>query len=128
MNTSNNKDQKKRILVVDDETILVEEIKIRLECNNYEVITAYDGQEALDKAREQNPDLIILDLMLPRIDGYKVCGLLKNDWRFNKIPIIILTAVYQNDSKCLDKEVGADAYIMKPFEAKILLAKIEELL
>jgi len=121
-------DKKKRILVVDDETILVEEIKIRLEHNNYEVITAYDGQEALDTAREQEPDLIILDLMLPRIDGYKVCGLLKSDWRFTKIPIIILTAVYPSDDRHMDLDVGADAYIMKPFEASALLSKIRELL
>ena len=121
-------DKKKRILVVDDETILVEEIKIRLEHNNYEVLTAYDGQEALDKAREQLPDLIILDLMLPRIDGYKVCGLLKSDWRYNKIPIIILTAVYPSDNNHMDLDVGADAYIMKPFEASALLSKIREFL
>ncbi len=92
------------------------------------VITAYDGQEALDKAREERPDLIILDLMLPRIDGYKVCGLLKTDWRYSIIPIIILTAVLQDDNKHMDLDVGADAYIMKPFEATALLSKIQELL
>ena len=119
--------KKKRILVVDDEAILVEEIKIRLESSNYEVITAYDGQEALDKTGEEKPDLIVLDLMLPKIDGYKVCGLLKSDWRYSRIPIIILTAVFHDDKE-MDLEVGADAYIMKPFDPKVLLSKIRDLL
>ena len=120
--------EKKRILVVDDEAILVEEITTRLELNDFEVIKAYNGQVALDKARDEQPDLIILDLMLPKIDGYKVCGLLKADRRYNKTPIIILTAVVQEIDKNLGIEVGADAYIMKPFESKELLSKVKELL
>ena len=120
--------EKKKILVVDDEAMLVEEISTRLELNNFEVIKAYDGQIALDIAREQDPDLIILDLMLPKIDGYKVCGLLKADRRYNQIPIIILTAVVQEIDKNLGLEVCADAYFMKPFDSKDLLAKIKELL
>ena len=120
--------EKKCILVVDDEAILVEEISTRLELNHYEVITAYDGQEALDKARNEQPDLIILDLMLPKIDGYKVCALLKSDMRYNKIPIIILTAVVEKSVKDLDPELSPDAYMTKPFEGKALISKIEELL
>ena len=120
--------EKKRILVVEDETQLLEMIKIRLEANDFEVMTANDGQEALNKAREQNPDLIILDLMLPKIDGYKVCGLLKSDSRYNKIPIIIFTALAQTSDKELGMELGADAYIMKPFKSEVLLSKIKELL
>ncbi len=119
---------KKRILVVDDEKQLVDMVKMRLEANGYEVIAAYDGQEAFEAARRENPDLIILDLMLPRMDGYKVCGLLKADVRYNKIPIILFTAKAQEADITLGKEVGADAYITKPFESQALLSKIKEFL
>lgn len=119
---------KKRILVVDDEAELVKAIEIRLKQADYEVLTAYDGQEGLDKAQKERPDLIVLDLMMPKMDGYKVCGLLKADSRYNKIPIIMLTAKAQEEDMKLGKEVGADAYIMKPFESEVLLSKIKELL
>jgi len=118
----------KKILLVDDEPELLEMVKIRLEANNYEVITASDGQEGLDKAKREKPDIIILDIMLPRMDGYKVCGLLKADTRHNKIPIIMFTARAQESDEKLGKELGADAYITKPFESVELLGKINELL
>jgi len=118
----------KKILLVDDEKELVEMIKMRLEASGYEVIPAYDGQEALDKAKREKPDLIILDLMLPKMDGYKACGLLKADTRYNKIPIIMFTARAQDSDIKMGEEVGADAYITKPFETEILLGKIKELL
>lgn len=79
-----------RILVVDDEMDLLELIKMRLETNNYVVLTASDGQQALDKARKEKPDLIILDLMLPKIDGYKVCRMLKFDEKYKKSPLFSL--------------------------------------
>lgn len=119
---------KKRLLLVDDEKDLVETVKFRLEANNYEVLTADDGSEGLDKAKKEKPDLIILDLMLPKMDGYKVCGLLKADVRYNKIPIILFTARAQEEDIKLCKEVGAEAYITKPFEPQVLLSKIKELL
>ena len=119
---------KKKILVVEDEKDLVETIKLRLEANNYAVITAYDGQEGLKKARSEKPDLIILDLMLPEINGYKVCRMLKFDQKYKKIPIIMLTARAQDSDKQMGQEVGADAYITKPFEPQVLLAKIQELI
>ena len=118
----------KKILIVDDEAQLVEMMKMRLEATNYDVVTAYDGQEGFDKARNEKPDLIILDLMLPKMDGYKVCGLLKKDTRYSKIPIIMFTARAQEEDKKLGEEMGAEAYITKPFEANTLLAKIKELL
>ena len=118
----------KKILLVDDEAELVEMMKMRLEANNYEVITGYDGQEALEKARREKPDLLILDLMLPKMDGYKVCGLLKKDARYSRIPIIMFTARAQEEDKKAGEEAGADAYITKPFEPKVLLEKIKELL
>ena len=118
----------KRILVVDDEVQLVEMVKIRLEANGYEVLSAYDGQEALDKARAEKPDLMILDLMLPKLDGYKVCRMLKFDEKYKSIPIILFTARVQESDKETGSQVGADAYITKPFEPQVLLAKIKELL
>lgn len=119
---------KKKILLVDDEMQLAEVVKMRLEANGYDVLTAYDGKDAFDKARTQKPDLIILDLMLPKIDGYKVCRMLKFDDKFKSIPIILFTARAQDSDVALGKEVGADAYITKPFEPEILLSKIKELL
>lgn len=119
---------KKRILLVDDEKELVQTVTMRLEANGYEVIPAYDGKEALDKAKKEKPDLIILDLMLPKMDGYKVCGLLKADARYNKIPIIMFTARAQEEDIKMGQEVGAEAYIIKPFEPKALLDKIQELI
>lgn len=119
---------KKRILVVDDEVELVNMLTLRLEANDYEVIASYDGQDALDKARKEQPHLILLDLMLPKMDGYKVCALLKADSRYNKIPIIMFTARAQDTDKELGREAGADAYITKPFEAQALLGKMRELL
>lgn len=118
----------KRILIVDDEPQMVDMLKIRLEASGYEIITAYDGQEGLEKARKEKPDLMILDLMLPKMDGYKVCGLLKKDARFAKIPIIIFTARAQQEDMALGEEMGANAYITKPFDSQVLLAKIAELI
>ena len=119
---------KEKILVIDDEPQLVDMVKMRLEANNYEVITAYDGEEAFRKAKEIKPDLIILDLMLPKIDGYKVCRMLKFDERYRKIPIIMFTARAQESDMQMAKDVGADGYITKPFEPEVLLSKIRELL
>ena len=119
---------KKRILLVDDEKDLVETLTFRLKANNYEVIPAYDGQDAFDKAKKEKPDIIILDLMLPKMDGYKVCGLLKADARYRSIPIVMFTARAQDSDRKMGEEVGADAYVTKPFEPQVLLAKIKELL
>lgn len=117
----------KKILVVDDEKDLVEAIKLELEENQFHVLTAFDGLEGLEKARQESPDLMILDLMLPKMDGHKVCGLLKRDARTSKTPILMLTARAHEDDRRLAQEVGADAYITKPFEPKTLLAKVKEL-
>lgn len=119
---------KKRILLVDDEKDLVETMVFQLESIGYEVITAYNGQEALEKARKDNPDLIILDLMLPKIDGYKVCRMLKFDEKYKHIPIVLFTARAQEQDKKLGLEVGANGYITKPFESEVLFSKIKEML
>ena len=121
-------EKKIRILLVDDEPDLVQMVSVRLKAAGYEVSTAYDGQEALEKVRQAQPDLMILDLMLPKLDGYKVCRLLKFDERTRALPILIFTARAQVEDVTLATECGADAYLTKPFEAKMLLAKMQELL
>ena len=119
---------KVRILVVDDEPDLVQLVSIRLQAAGYEVTSAYDGQQALDRVKESKPDLIILDLMLPKMDGYKVCRLLKFDERYQKIPVLIFTARAQAEDIKLAMDCGADAYLTKPFEAPVLLEKLRDLL
>jgi DNA-binding response OmpR family regulator len=118
----------KKILVIDDERQMVDMLKMRLEANNYEVLAAYDGRAGLEKAKSEKPDLIILDLMLPGMDGYKVSGLLKADTRYSGIPVIMFTARARESDREMGKTAGADAYITKPFEPQALLGKIRELL
>ena len=118
----------KKVLVVEDETELVAALEVRLKTEGYEVVVAYDGEEGLNKAREENPDLIILDIMLPKMDGFKVSRLLKFDERYEHIPIIMLTAKAELEDKALGEETGADEYMTKPFEWEHLSEKIKELL
>jgi DNA-binding response OmpR family regulator len=120
--------EKLLILLVDDELDILAMLKMRLEANDFEVITAIDGLEALEKARNNKVALIILDLMLPKMDGYKVCRMLKFDERYRNIPVIILTARSQKIDKEMAEGVNADAYITKPFEPQELITKIQELL
>ena len=119
---------KKRILIVDDEPDLVEFVKIRLEANDYQVLTAMDGMQALEVVEQDKPDLIILDILLPKMNGYEVCEKLKKDPEFSKVPILMLTAKAQEKDMVLAKKAGADAYISKPFEASLLLFHIKDLL
>jgi two-component system alkaline phosphatase synthesis response regulator PhoP len=120
--------QKKRILIVDDELDLLETIQINLEVEGYECLVAYDGFRAFDRARNEKPDLIILDVMLPGMNGYKVCRLLKFDEKCKHIPIIMLTAEAQEKDRQTGQEAGADFYMTKPFSADKLLAKVKEYL
>jgi DNA-binding response OmpR family regulator len=119
---------KKKILVIDDEMALQMGVAIRLQASGFEVLTASDGQEGLEKARKETPDLILLDLMLPKLDGYKVCRMLKFDANYKNIPIIMLTARAQDVDKSMGAEVGVNAYMTKPFDHRELLEKIKELL
>jgi len=118
----------KKILIVDDEHDIVRTLENRLKANGYDVISSYDGQDAMDKVKSEPVDLMILDLMLPKLDGYKVCGLLKRNKKYHNIPIIMFTAKAKEEDAKLGKELGADAYIVKPFNPQVLLAKIKELL
>jgi CheY-like chemotaxis protein len=119
---------KKKILIIEDQAVIVNILRMRLEANHYEVITAGDGQEGFEKARQENPDLIILDVMLPKMNGYKVCQLLKADPKYRTIPVIISSGRTPQEIRKVSKEVGADAYIHKPFEAEVLLSKMKGLL
>ncbi|MCK5580674.1 MAG: response regulator [Candidatus Omnitrophica bacterium] len=118
----------KRILIVDDEPEVTMMVRMRLEASGYEVISANDGKSGLEKAKQENPDLVMLDVMMPKMDGYKVCGLLKADIRYNKIPVIMFTARAPEEEAEIMREVGADAYVNKPLNAEELLAKIKDLL
>ncbi|MEO0023329.1 MAG: response regulator transcription factor [candidate division WOR-3 bacterium] len=120
--------EKKKILIVEDEANLRELVKARLEENNYEVITVADGFNAITQSRKVKPDLIILDLMIPHIDGYAVCRVLKSTPELSSIPVIMFTARTSMDDLRRGMEMGADAYLMKPFKPEEMLAKIRELL
>ncbi len=115
----------KKILVVDDEVDLVETIRFPLEMEGFNVLVSYNGEDALNQARKEKPDLILLDLMLPKLDGYKVCRLLKFDEKYKDIPILMLTAKTQEKDKLLGKETGANEYITKPFDIDELMKKVK---
>ena len=117
-----------RILAVDDSPTILEMLKAILVGSGYEVLTAADGAEALDVARSEQPDLILLDVMLPKLDGYRVCRLLKFDQRYREIPIIMLTAKTEEQAVATGIRTGADQYLTKPVEPdRLLVAVAEEL-
>ncbi len=121
-------DRKRRILIIDDEPSIVKLLTRRLEVAGYEVLTAADGQEGLGKARAGLPDLILLDLMLPKLSGFDVCAALKQDYRYRGIPVIILTAKGRSQDEQLCREAGADAYLSKASNSSVILEQIEALL
>lgn len=117
-----------KILVVDDEIHIVELIKYNLEGSGYKIYTAYDGREALKTVEEKYVDLIILDLMMPEVDGLEVCKTLKKNEKTERIPIIMLTAKGEEFDKILGLELGADDYITKPFSVRELTARVKVIL
>jgi two-component system alkaline phosphatase synthesis response regulator PhoP len=116
---------KHTILVVDDEDDIVEMVRYNLTKEGYDVVGASNGEDAIRMAKKAAPDLIILDLMLPGVDGLDVCRVLKNDDRTNHIPIIMLTAKGEETDIVLGLELGADDYITKPFSLKVLRARVK---
>jgi len=116
----------KKILVIEDDPKMLRIIKDRLEANNYQIITAVDGEAGLNKARSEKPDLILLDILLPKLNGFTICRLLKFDETLMSIPIIMLTAKTSENDLEIGKKVGADAYLVKPFDPAILLLIIEQ--
>lgn len=115
---------KKKILFIEDEIDLVAMMKIRLEASGYEMSFAYDGQAGLEMAQKENPDLILLDVVLPELDGLKVCRILKNSQETKSIPIIIISASGGKELPQRSLAAGADDFIWKPFDAGELLNKI----
>jgi len=118
----------KTILIIEDEVNLSELLKFRLEVNGYLVETAFDGEEGMSKIGTTKPDLVILDIMMPKVDGYEVLRRVKADPKTKNIPIIVLTARSQNKDMDQAKALNADSFISKPFEPKDLLKEIEKLL
>lgn len=118
----------KKLLLVDDDQELQLALRLRFEAAGYEVLTANDGLEGLRKGREEHPHLIILDLMLPRLNGYEVCRLLKFDQKFHHLPILLFTARCRSEDRDMGLAAGANAYITKPCHGVELLAKVDELL
>ncbi len=115
----------KRILVVDDEPTLVATVKYNLEREGYRVTSAADGETALARAREDHPDLVVLDVMLPVIDGFEVCRLLRQEM---SVPILMLTAKSEEVDRVVGLEIGADDYVTKPFSMRELMARVKALL
>lgn len=118
----------KKILVVEDDPHIIKMLELRLKASGFEVITATDGISGLEKAKTEKPDLIIQDLMLPGMDGYKICRILKFDEVYKEIPIIMLTARGQDEDRLKGEQMGADFYMTKPYKSEELLEKINELL
>ncbi len=113
------------ILVVDDEKPIAEILKFNLEREGYRVVVAYDGEEALEAAHAQHPDLMILDIMLPKLDGFAVCREVRKD---SDVPILMLTAKDQEVDKVLGLELGADDYVTKPFSPREIMARVKAIL
>jgi DNA-binding response OmpR family regulator len=120
--------KRKRILVVDDEVYIAHILEFSLGMEGYDVITATSGEEALTKADCEHPDLVVLDILMPDIDGYEVCSRLRADERFAETPIILLTAKHGEEDRARGLAVGASAYITKPFRPVELIDRIRSLL
>jgi DNA-binding response OmpR family regulator len=114
-----------RVLIVDDDHKIVELMRLYLEKDGYRVLAAYDGQEALELARSRQPDLVVLDLMLPQVGGLDVCRALRAQ---SDVPIIMLTARSTEDDKLVGLDMGADDYVTKPFSPRELLARVRAVL
>jgi len=119
---------KKKILVIDDTKLMLCMITSILEENGYEVVTATSGLEGIQKVKEEKPDLVLLDIVMPEMDGFEVCRILREDESNNLMPIIILTGQDNEDDKLTGLELGADDYIIKPFNHRELLSRVRNTL
>jgi len=117
----------KKILLVEDEPEFRLALRMRLEANGYDIIEADDGIKGLDAVRQQNPDLIILDVMLPRMNGFKLARLLKYSAKYKNVPLMMLTVMSQESDWKMGRSVGADAYMTKPYQPQELLNTISTL-
>ena len=116
-------EQKKRVLIVEDEKNIVDIIRFNLDREGYDVLEAYDGEAGLALARAEKPDLVLLDVMMPKMMGFDVCKALRDEG--DNVPVIILTAREEEEYKVLGLEIGADDYITKPFSMRELLARVK---
>jgi DNA-binding response OmpR family regulator len=119
---------KHRILICDDDPLLIELMSFRLKAKGFDVITAMDGEEALSKAASEQPSLVVLDAMMPRLDGFEVLSRMKSDAAVSHIPVIMLTARKGEKDIVSALERGADDYLVKPFIPEELLARLSKLL
>ena len=119
---------RKRILVVDDEIYIVHILEFSLTMEGYNILTAFDGEEGLRVIEQERPDLVVLDIMMPKLDGYEVCRRLRKDERFASLPVILLSAKGRSIDREVGLQAGADDYITKPFSPRKLIEKIRELL
>jgi two-component system alkaline phosphatase synthesis response regulator PhoP len=119
---------RKRILVVDDEIYIVHILEFTLTMEGYEVLTAADGEEALRRLEQDRPDLVVLDIMMPKVDGYEVLRRIRADEEFRQLPVILLSAKGRPLDRETGLDIGADDYIVKPFSPRRLLEKIQDLL
>jgi len=119
---------KGKILVVDDEIYIVHILDFSLGMEGYEVVTALDGEQALHKVKSDKPDLVVLDIMMPKLDGYETCKILKTDPETKNIPVILLSAKGRNVDQKMGFQVGADDYITKPFSPRKLVERINMIL
>ncbi len=117
------KTEQKTVLIVEDEKNIVDILRFNLQREGYRTVEAYDGADGLDKARKENPDIILLDVMLPKMIGFDVCRTLRQEG--NNVPVIILTAREEEADKVLGLEIGADDYITKPFSMRELIARVK---
>jgi len=119
---------RERILVVDDERGIVSSLRRLLHREGYEVLEAGNGQEAIDAVRAERPDCVIMDVMMPQLDGLTACGLLKYDTSYRDIPVVIMTARGSDSDKRMAKEAGADAFLLKPVRNDELLHTVRTLI
>jgi diguanylate cyclase (GGDEF)-like protein len=128
MSISSQEDKKRTILVVDDVPVNIQLLTTYLSSVGYNVISAQDGEEALQKLRTENPDLVLLDVMMPKLNGFQVCEQIKNDENTSFVPVIMVTALNELEDKIRGMEAGADDFISKPFNKLELLARVKSLL
>jgi DNA-binding response OmpR family regulator len=124
--TNNNSSHKKKILIVDDEADFLKILKLNLEAMDYSVVTAFDGEDALRKFKSERPDVVILDIMLPKLNGDEVCRKIRDDPVLNKTPVIMLTGKDADVDRIVARVIGADIYITKPSDFEKLSNAIKK--
>lgn len=114
-----------KVLVVDDEEYIQHILNFSFGAEGYDVVTASDGEEGVNKAKDEKPDVIVMDIMMPKMDGYEACKQIKTDPQTKDIPVILLTAKGRDADRKLGSEVGADDYVVKPFSPGRLIERVE---